>query len=131
MNKGLIFILILLFLVIGGFAIYTFFPIVGPVIGPCEGDSEVGEFERSIDSEQDAKQIAIDYYASINHDFTLEDLIAGKREGNWFINFADDEEIAKNRCFGPTNLQTCVGPLILKEKIFGKNKINKRYPLAC
>ena len=132
MKKLTIVIIIFAVLLIGGFAFYSYIQSNMITVGPCHGYKEVGEFDQKIESENEAKQIALDYYSGIGYEFNIEDLTANKIDDGWSIRFDYSKIDIQNLCVGSANPPDCIGQeLKLEEHLFGKNKILMEYQIPC
>jgi len=132
MKKLTIGIIILAVLITIGFAFYIYIQSNMITVGPCHGYKEVGEFDQKIESENEAKQIALDYYSNIDYEFNLEDLTATKIDDGWSIRFDYSKIDIQNLCVGSANPPDCIGQeLKLEEHLFGKNKILMEYQIPC
>ena len=127
MKKLTIGIIIFVVLLVGGFAFYSYIQSNMITIGPCHGYKEVGEFDQKIESENEAKQIALDYYSGIGYEFNIEDLTARKVDDGWSIRFDYSKIDRQKLCIGSANPNECIGQeLKLEEHLFGKNKYQRR-----
>ena len=132
MKKFAIKIIIFIALLISGFAFYAYMQPNMTVIGPCHGYKEVGEFDQKIKSENQAKQIALDYYFGIGYKFNIEDLTASKVDDGWLITLDYSKIDIHHLCVGSVNPPNCIGQeLKLEEHLFGKNKILMEYQIPC
>ena len=123
--------------------------------GPCSGTYEVGQYEENIESETQAKQMALEYYNNIGFNLSIKDLTAHHYDKKWRVrtllremeyqifigNYSDEEIDQKLEDFyknygiledcssgheGP-----CYSPLTFENKLFGKNKILGSYIIPC
>jgi hypothetical protein len=127
-------IILLLVFIIGGSAFYIYPKLKDRIsFGPCFGFGEVGEFDTKINSEIEAKQVAVSYYTSIGYNFTIKNMTAFETDKGWEIVLSDPGKLTrKNLCLREVNPPECIGQrLILQERLFGKNKILMEYFLPC
>ena len=102
----------------------------GPIVsaGPCEGYDKVGEFDQEINSVDEAKQIALNYYSSIGYDFNFEDFDAAKKSENTWNAWLHFSKLDENKyCSNSANPPECVSPNLRLRN----NEILMRYMIAC
>jgi len=137
MRRITIGIIVFSVLIIGWLAFLFYVKSVQPnlsiiTVGPCHGYAKVGEFDQKIDSENEAKQIALDYYSSIGYKFQLENLTARKIDNVWYVGFDFPKVSIRNLCVESANPPECIGQeLKLEEKLLGKNRILMEYQIPC
>ncbi len=137
MKKIIIGIIILLVFLVSGFVFYLFLQSRSPMTTDCyTGYMEVSKFNQKINSEEDAKKVALDYYSSIEYDFNLEDLNAIKNdEGDWLIRLNESRISLDVLISIISGIESCIycdaSNLKLEEKLFSRNKILMIYSIPC
>ena len=122
---------IIIALVIFGFGFYMFSRQTIS-IGPCHGYMEVGEVDQKINSEQEAKQTALDYYASIGYNFEIENMEAKEISKGWSIRPDISKFGVDKLCHRGQSPPECIGQeLKFEKKLFGKTKILMEYQIPC
>jgi len=135
MTKLIFEIILAIVLIISGFAVYLYArsALSSQIsLRPCHGYSEVGSFDQKISSEEDARQVALEYYKGIGYNFSLEDLTATKIGADWSVRL-NILKIKKGQlCIDSANPPKCIGQeLRFRGTLFGKTNILMEYQLPC
>ena len=119
------------------FLFYVFLKlfILRPIVGPCNGYSKVGYFNENINSEEDARNVALNYYKSIGYNFQPSELSIIKTNKGYsvkpFVGY--NSTLTENKlCVGKANPPECIGQeLILENDFLGNNRILMEYQIPC